>query len=192
MPDPKIAKIKAEAASMAARAKHDHDTAQYAERGGLHEMAVAAELKRQAQGKFAEVKTLEQARKKDLQKIHIARKALAMTEEAYRAMLQRLTGIATTADMNAPQRRQVLAEFRRFGWSAKRKSGSNPQTDKIRALWYELADAGAVSDRSAASLGAYCKRMSGVQPPGWLDGAQESRVIETMKSWLTRVEESAP
>lgn len=194
MPDPAIAKLKTEAAQLAARAKADRAIADRAERSGMREIAAAKEMKRQADNKFAEVKKLEQARKRDLKLIHIARKQLALTDDAYRALLQRLTGLDTTADMTAHQRRQVLAEFRRFGWKPKRAAKPSAQGEpagqheKVRALWLELHRLGAVRDPSSAALGAYCKRMTGVQRPEWLDAKQANRVIESLKQWLERVQ----
>jgi phage gp16-like protein len=62
-------------------------------------------------------------RTKDLKKIHIAKRDLAMTDGSYRAMLQRLTGHDSAGKLNAHQRQAVLAEFRRLGWKPRSKKG---------------------------------------------------------------------
>jgi phage gp16-like protein len=88
-------------------------------------------------------------RARDLQLIHIARKQMAWDENTYRAILERVTGVASAADLNARQRKAVIDEFVRLGWKVKsRKSHRKPGTvgedrqllvNKIEAY---LADAG--------------------------------------------------
>jgi phage gp16-like protein len=215
MPDPRITQLKAEAAKLSACAASARMAAKlsayaasarmdanYAERGGLHELDDAASLEGVARNVFAQVSGMEKGRKRDLQMIHIARKDIAMTDDSYRSMLKRLTGLTTAADMVAHQRRKVIAEFCSFGWNPKGHrarvdaagkavpdSTPSGQQSKILALWEELADAGAVKDRSSHALSAYCLRMTLVARLEWLDSAQASRVIEALKQWIKRTEE---
>jgi phage gp16-like protein len=67
-----------------------------------------------------------------------------------------------------------------------RKLADDAQSKKIRALWLELHEVGKVRDPSEASLGAYVKRQTKVEALQWLSTEQASRVIESLKSWLSR------
>lgn len=51
-----------------------------------------------------------------LGRIHQARKQLGLDEATYRALLQRVTGLASSADMTSAQRNDVLREFARLGF----------------------------------------------------------------------------
>lgn len=83
-------------------------------------------------------------------KIKIAQKELAMADEAYRAMLLRVTGKNSCAAMDAGELEAVIAEMVRLGFAPKtakdkygkphlRRTAAAPLMDKIEAL---LADGG--------------------------------------------------
>lgn len=86
-----------------------------------------------------------------LAKIKIAQKELGMADEAYRAMLRRLTGKNSCADMDISELERVAAEMVRFGFKPKasarsrfgkphlRRTDAAPLLGKIEAL---LADGG--------------------------------------------------
>lgn len=196
MPDPQITALEAEAARLKERAASTRARARRAPNLAMEqaEMREADQLDSRAAAKRGTARTLDAQRKKDLSKIHLAKKNLAMTDDAYRALVRRVTGGATDSAGNAtaPQRRAILAEFRRFGWKPKRPkpAGDNPQVDKIRALWGELKTLGALRNPTEKALNGYCKRMTGVDRVDWLDGAQASRVIEALKQWIKRVEDN--
>jgi phage gp16-like protein len=61
-------------------------------------------------------------RRRDLAKIHIAKKQLGLDEDSYRAMLNMVAGVGSAADLDAEGRLAVLAHLRRIGFKAKRKS----------------------------------------------------------------------
>lgn len=88
----------------------------------------------------------ESPRAREIKQIHIAQRDLALTEDTYRCLLERVTGHRSAADLDARQRRAVIDEFYRLGWKPKthRRPGRMPAsksalTAKIEAL---LADAG--------------------------------------------------
>lgn len=58
----------------------------------------------------------------------------------------------------------------------------------IRALWLHLSEIDIVHNASEAALGAFVKRMTGVDALQWLSTKQASQVIENLKQWLTRTE----
>ena len=139
-------------------------------------------------------------RNNDLAAIHMVQKALGMTKEDAQALKLGITGKASAADMSVAQRRMVLAHLSTLQAIANGKpnqsnQSSRPssrpladdaQSQKIRALWLTLADAGMVRNRSEAALAAYVKRQTGVEALQWLQPAQASAVIESLKKWLSR------
>ena len=90
-----------------------------------------------------------QLQKSDTQKIHIAKKELAMDDATYRALLLRVTGKASSKDCTPRDRQLLLEEFTRLGFKVKAKNAQRslpqvapdrmPRMRKIEAL---LADAG--------------------------------------------------
>lgn len=147
-----------------------------------------------------------QPRTAALAKIHIARKELAMEDEDYRALLQRVAGVASSRDLDAGGLDRVLAELRRLGFKPKpgaqagkagqppRKLADDAQSRMMRGLWIELHDLGYVRDPSEAALAHFAKRMTrsttphqaGVDALQWLSGEQAEKLIEELKKWRDR------
>lgn len=76
--------------------------------------------------------------------IHVAKAQLAMTDEDYRALLARVAGVSSSADLDDPGFEAVMAEFERLGFrSAKHRAPAGQregmatpaQVGRIRALW---------------------------------------------------------
>ena len=72
-----------------------------------------------------------------IQKIHVARRMLALDDDTYRALLVRVTKKSSCADMNENHLRAVLDEFKALGFTAKksragaRKLANTDQAAKI-------------------------------------------------------------
>lgn len=122
-------------------------------------------------------------------KVHVARKQLGMDEPAYRGLLQRATGKASSGDCTEAQLTLVLAEFRRLGWkpatnpaASGRRPSEKPYVRKIFALWGTLARDGALKDGSRAALVAFIERQTGVSHPDWLTAEQANSVTEGLKA----------
>ncbi|MHA7915536.1 gp16 family protein [Alloalcanivorax xenomutans] len=133
-------------------------------------------------------------RRRELAQIHIARKELGMDEETYRLMLHDTAGVTSSADLTPWDRSKVLARMRKLGWQPKtarrprrRITAQTPQDRMIRGLWLELADLGAVRDRSEGALGRYVARQTGIDAQNWISGEQAEQVIESLKAWRNRV-----
>lgn len=134
-------------------------------------------------------------RRARLAKIHLAKKALAMEEESYRALLRRITGKDSSAAMEIAELDAVLAEFKRLGFAEKarlrpRKPAPHPHQRKVYALWGALAPY--VKDGSARALRSFCRRQTGVETPEFLDPEQANKVTEGLKAWLKRARTNAP
>ena len=119
-------------------------------------------------------------------KIHIARKDLALDEEAYRGLLQRVAGVASSRDLSDRQADAVIAEMKRLGWKPKTSSRSPAQRGDLRKLYALWSALHAVPlDRKA--LRNWVATRFNVSAPEFLKPAQTSEAIEQLKAWQKRV-----
>ena len=95
--------------------------------------------------------------------IHVARRELGMVEEAYRLMLERVTGFASLRAMSDRQKIDVIDELKRMGFRI--KSGGHtlpkafaPHSRQIHALWKSCHRLGIIENPSRDALRAFCKR----------------------------------
>ena len=120
--------------------------------------------------------------------IHVQRRQLNMDDDAYRALLQRVAGVASSADLMTLEKADaVLAEMKRLGAPVRRPLTGAQK--KIWSLWQQLADAGRVRDRRMPALLSWVKRQAHVDALAFLTSAQEYAVIEALKAWLERKED---
>ena len=123
-------------------------------------------------------------------KLHVAKKQLALSEDSYRAILQRVAGLASAAQATDAQLLALLAEMRRFGFRDKPAvAEADPHVRKIYALWRDMAPL--LRDPSDQALFAFCQRQTGRSRPEWLDGARANALIEALKAWRARLEREA-
>lgn len=119
---------------------------------------------------------------------------LGLREEEYRDLYERVAGTRSLSAMQPWQRWKIVEALKiDYGFETTASAQSvplcdKPQARKIRSLWLELRDMGVLRNISEAALLAYVKRLTGVERMEWLDAGQLSYVIETLKSWLARVE----
>jgi phage gp16-like protein len=119
-------------------------------------------------------------------RVHMARKELALSEDSYRAVLARITGRHSAADLTVPQLLAVITEFERLGLRPRRVRSDKPHVRKIYALWGAMRPH--LTDPSRTALRAFVARQTGVGDPEWLTAAQAARVTEALKSWRRREE----
>jgi len=107
------------------------------------------------------------ASKKNLAKIHIAKKELGLTDEIYRDILRNLTGQDSAARINDNQADKVLRLFISKGWKPKYQQElpgitipKDPQSKKIQAMWITLHKAGVVKNGSDLALLSFVKRVA--------------------------------
>lgn len=76
--------------------------------------------------------------------IHVAKSQLAMNDDDYRTLLQRVAGVGSSSDLNDDGFTRLMSEFERLGFrSARSKTQAThregfatpAQLGKIRALW---------------------------------------------------------
>lgn len=130
--------------------------------------------------------------------IHVARRDLQMDEDTYRLMLagmKGLDGATSTADLSVPKLEKVLEQLKAKGFKVrpkgkgKRPQAADPQSKKIRSLWLNLRDQGAIRDASEDALVKFVHNLTGVEALQWLNGEQASQVIESLKQWVGRIEQ---
>ena len=147
-------------------------------------------------------RTLAQMRQADLQKIHIAKKHLGLSDDDYRAAVMSASKGKTDSagELDMQGRTALLAHFKRAGFkprkpTTKSRQPAKPdlpigddrdQVKKIRSLWIELHEFGAVRDSSESALCAYTRRVTRKEHPKFLDLHQASDMIEQLKKWLDR------
>lgn len=145
-------------------------------------------------------------RARDLKLIHAAARQLAWDEDTYRAVLERVTGKTSAADLNPRQRKQVLDEFSRLGWqvkTAKSHRAPNPAPRPAPSAPAEQAGGGAElpitgpgwgKDRPLAKIGALladagrgwayadgiARRMFGLESLRFCDSDQLHRIIAAL------------
>ncbi|MDM8214660.1 regulatory protein GemA [Desulfovibrio piger] len=119
--------------------------------------------------------------------IQTGRRKLGLDEETYRNLLADVSGGKTSAkELNAYQLKEVLRRLREAGFH----TATEPQLLKIRSLWFSMYDEGVVKSRSERSIAAYVRRITG-KSTGACGVKDLQRVIETLKSWINRVEDAA-
>jgi phage gp16-like protein len=123
--------------------------------------------------------------------VHVARKQLDLDEDAYRAMLERVSGQRSAKDLTPGELDAVIAEMKRIGFepSSKPRRGrlEGPYAGKLQALWIAGWNLGVVRDRSDAALTAFILRQTGIPTSRWLRYPEDARrVIEALKAWLAR------
>ncbi|WP_275789724.1 regulatory protein GemA [Pararhizobium gei] len=94
--------------------------------------------------------------------INIARQQLSIEEEAYRALLVRVTGVASLKEMSGRQHIAVIDELKRLGFRVKAGGKTLPPSPKpyirlIHALWKSCHRAGVIEDGSRTALRTFAK-----------------------------------
>ncbi|MDR1310636.1 MAG: DUF1018 domain-containing protein [Burkholderiaceae bacterium] len=142
-------------------------------------------------------------RQKLVRLIHVAKRDLRMNDDTYRDILFKVGKKKSSADMTIPELEHTLEHMKKCGFKVRHKNKTAgqrkpatpcsrtladfPEARKIRALWLFLHQLGLVKNPNEAALGAYCKRITGVDALQWMDGDQVLTMIETLKKWAMRV-----
>jgi phage gp16-like protein len=129
---------------------------------------------------------LEAMRRRRLKAIHVGRRQLGLDEDAWRGLLERVTGQRSAAGLDLDQLADVIEELRRHGFTARRRELPSAQQRKIAAIWADLHAGGAVKDGSPKALDAFVKRQTGIDSLRWLPPEGCNKVIEALKAWQSR------
>ena len=125
--------------------------------------------------------------------IHIAKQQVGMSDNDYRALLANVSrGKTSSKDLTAEQLETVLRHMKAQGFVATVKTPDGReryrnlpnQQKKIRSLWLELHEAGAVRIAAESAMFAFCKKHGGEK---WHKDADAMRdIIERLKKWRDR------
>jgi phage gp16-like protein len=151
------------------------------------------------------------ASSKQIGAIHAVKARLGLDDAAYRDVIEALTGQRSAKGLTAPQAARVLDHFNGLSGQPRStfKSGlpdalprqagpgrgaaagalalDGAYAPKLRALWITAHDLGIVRDRTDAALVSFVARQTGIVHTRWLrDPADAARVIEALKSWISR------
>ena len=124
----------------------------------------------------------------------VGRKALAIDEDDWRALLERVTGQRSTRVLDDRQLRAVGAELERLGYVPQAHGGGgrwrpvarHAHQRKVYALWGALKRAGVWKVSDVASLAAFCRRVAQVDGVEWLNPHQATKVIEGLRAMAAR------
>lgn len=129
--------------------------------------------------------------------VHIAKKALALDDDTYRAMLVAASGKNSCGEMNVPELERVLSHLKHKGFTPKRVQTPPDRVHKIQALWKAMHKEGITKDGSEAALDKFVKRVTteknhgvGIERLAWLRGQTpelQQTVLESLKQWQKRV-----
>lgn len=128
---------------------------------------------------------------RELAKIHIAKKALAMDDDTYRDMLNQVAGVSSSKDLTATGRAKVLEHLKQIGFKGKKTYTQRPHSadNKAQLLKIEaqLADMGLPWDyltaRQQGKDGktlSMVERLTGVKRLEWCNKAQLGKVIAAL------------
>lgn len=70
-------------------------------------------------------------RRRDLAMIHLAKKELDLDDDMYRDILQQCCGTESAAELDAPNRRKLLAFFRGRGWGRRDHTQKRPKNMNV-------------------------------------------------------------
>lgn len=139
-------------------------------------------------------------RTRQLAAIHASAKQLRLDDDAYRALLERITGLRSAAHLSALDRARVLEEFKRLGATAARqqrravppprnaphvKAEHQAMLGKIGAM---LAESG----RSWAYANGIAKRMFGRPRIEWLRSDELHKLVAALMYDQRRRKADAP
>lgn len=121
-------------------------------------------------------------RRNMLAKIHIAKKDLGLSDDAYRAILAEIGGAESAGDLDMDGLRKVVAHMRSRGFEPKRskKTGSLPEgkAKQIKRIWAQCYSMARPVPEYADGM---AKQMFGIAKVQWCDHDQ----LHAMTSALT-------
>jgi hypothetical protein len=129
-------------------------------------------------------------RSKLIQLIHIGRNKLALTDDAYRAMLRGVSGKESCSAMTIPELDRALKAIKSAGFRVEKKlplrdeeiGGANPdQLSYIKGMW-ELA----ARIKTEAALNAFIKRIVRVDDIRFLDVKGAQKVITALRAMMVK------
>lgn len=127
------------------------------------------------------------------QLINIAKNELQMSEDDYRALVKRITSHDSLKSCTYDDLQNVIKELEKKGFKIKPKAKINYSKthgskihNKALSLWIQLAETGALRDRSDSAFNSYCKRFTKADHWRFMGNDEAATVIESLKDWIKR------
>lgn len=145
----------------------------------------------------------------DIKRIHIAKSALGMDEDTYRAVIQRISRGRTDSskELTDAERAAVMKHMRACGFTPRspKQQGAaiitRPEMTKLRAMWWRLSEQAAVTRPGGPAacdeaIAAWAERQLSTDSPPlqhirFATPEQWQRLVESMKKWVNRVARQA-
>lgn len=127
--------------------------------------------------------------------INIAKTALGLDDETYRAKLFNITGETSLRKMTETQLNQVIKVFENEGFRRGPKKSRNdgrreltgPYLRKLRALWISGYNLGIIRNRDDRAMIAWIEEQTGIPDTRFLRAHADAKAaIEGLKGWLQR------
>ena len=134
--------------------------------------------------------TYEQRRQGLIAKIHVAKTQLALDDDNYRAILQRVTAKSSCAEMNLQELQRVMAEMERLGFKPTKKSiGRKPLhfTD-VSDLMAKLGKLLQLTEKSWAYANGMAKQMFQKDNVNQLNAAELRKLIAELNYHYLKVQ----
>lgn len=126
-------------------------------------------------------------------KIHIAKKDLAMDDETYRDVLQRVTGKDSCKNMTVAELKKVISDMKRLGFTPKQtaqsiqKHGRKPTTTEDRQALLSKVEAILADNNLYWNYAhAIAKQMFGVDFVHWLPADKLYKVVQALSVYQAK------
>ncbi|RMG56323.1 MAG: regulatory protein GemA [Gammaproteobacteria bacterium] len=118
---------------------------------------------------------MDDRRRSDLARIHLAKKQLGLDDEAYRDMLWTIARVRSAADLDDFGRRKVIEHLRKCGATFRRPGRRRPKAGKDKAPLLGKVYA-LLGDRPASYAEGILQRMYGKSAPARLEWASTEQL----------------
>lgn len=131
------------------------------------------------------------SRSRTLARVHVLKKELALADDSYRDIVERVNGHRSAADCTDQQLGALIAELERLGAGQKPRHDGRPVADspmakRARALWLNLWNLDELDDGSERALASFVKRQTGRDDMRFCNAQQLAQVIEALKDMCSR------
>jgi len=122
--------------------------------------------------------------------IHVGKNKLALTDEAYRALLEGAVKKTSCVDMAVPELKRVLKAIKSAGFRVEKLlplrteeagGASVPQLEYIKGMWELVA-----RDKTEKALNAFIKRIAHVSGIRFLDRKSAQSVISSLRVMMEK------
>ncbi|MGL0958494.1 gp16 family protein [Vibrio vulnificus] len=134
-----------------------------------------------------------------LKLVQIGKRELQLSDEAYRDLLEEVTGQRSSRGLNDFKLSKMVDRMKQMGFVPVNKNKVEAkkfrayESEKILAIWITMSKQGFLRNGSDMALDAYVRRMTsqingkGVAKLAWLDSEQAAYVLEALKKWHYRL-----